>query len=183
MLGEVGDQVEDMINARGRSPVHIAEGLALVLGAVVLSAMVASHARPDASARSRLETALLDKPRDAPPPNTVARMWPVLSLVLTLSGLRIWNAPQSPARSRALGLWAGVQGLNAVWMAWSPRQQSAQLATTLAALGAGICYANEARKVDGTAAALVSPYLGWSSLASLLTGEIWRRNRRRPTIH
>lgn len=184
MFHEVGDSVEEMINARGRSPAHVLEGVLVVAGAVLLAAVVASRTAPaQAGATRKVQAAMLDKPKAAPPPSAFAQAWPALSLVLTLAGLRIWNAPKSPARSRALGFWAAIQGLNALWMTWGPRRQSAQLATAGAALFAGLGFANEARKVDGTAAALVSPYLGWSSLASLITGEVWRRNKDRPTVH
>jgi len=30
---------------------------------------------------------------------------------------------------------------------------------------------------------MVAPYLGWIGFANALTGELWRRNTPRPTIH
>ncbi len=184
MLEEVSESAQDMINAEGRSGLHVLEGLLVVAGAVLLSALVTAKAAPGhGNTKRKVQEAMLSKPAETPSAGAFAQAWPALSLVLTLSGLRIWNAPSSPQRTRALGFWAAIQALNALWMTWSPRQQSARLATTAAALGAGALFANEARKVDGTAAALVSPYLGWSGVTSLVTGEIWRRNRNRPTIH
>ena len=39
-----------------------------------------------------------------------------LFIAMTLSGLRTWNAPSSPARTRALTIWSLVQGFNALWL-------------------------------------------------------------------
>ncbi len=178
MLEQVGGEAKAMINARGRSAGHVLEGLALCAAAVVLTALVAA-----ASPARRSPAAGIAPAKGTPPRSTLQTMWPALFLVLTLSGLRVWNAPRSRERSQALGFWAAVQALNALWMAWSPRLQGAQLATAAASLGAGMGYANAARKVDPTAAALVSPYLGWSSFAGLITGQVWTRNRPRPTVH
>jgi benzodiazapine receptor len=185
MLQEMGAEFESLINARGRSRTHVAEGVALCVGAVLVSALLAAKAAPtDANLKRQIENRLLRHPPFEPPKKTFALVWPPLFLSLTLSGLRIWNAPASPARSRALGFWGAVQGLNALWMLWGPRRQAATLATAVATLGSAVAYMNNARKVDGPAAAMVSPYLGWISFAGLLTEELWRKNRGpAPTIH
>jgi benzodiazapine receptor len=104
-------------------------------------------------------------------------------MALTLSGLRIWNAPPSPARTQALTLWGVVQALNAVWMAIGPRHLGGQLATSVASLGTSAAYAWRARQVDGPAAGMVAPYVGWLGFANVLTEELWRRNRANATIH
>ena len=184
MLQTIGQGMGDMINARGRRPLHVAEGFAILLGAVTVSAALAARNAPTReNPKRRVEEAMLDKPDFAPEQKDFAAIWGPLFLVLTLSGIRIWNSPPSPARSRALGFWALIQGLHAVWALLGPRRQTAQLATAAATLGGGLAYLNEARKVDSTSAALVSPYVGWMSVANLIKGEVWRRNKDKPTIH
>ncbi len=184
MLQEIGDQFQGLINARGRSTSHVVEGLALCGLAVMASAAVAAAASPTkANPKRARESAMLRKPGMQPPKKTFAAVWGPLFVTLTLSGVRIWNAPASNARSRALGLWGGLQAMNALTTLWGPRRQTATLITHLATLGGAFAYLNEARKVDATSAAIVSPYLGWMTFAGLLTEEIWRKNKDRPTIH
>ena len=64
----------------------------------------------------------------------------------------------------------------------SPGQQTAQLATNLATMGAGLAYASEAKKVDPPAATIVAPYVSWMAFANLITEELWRRNIRRKDV-
>ena len=98
-------------------------------------------------------------------------------MALTLSGLRIWNAPRSAARTQALTLWGAVQALNAVWMALGPKRLGGQLATAVASLGTAGAYVWRARQVDPPAASMVAPYVGWIGFANVLTEELWRRTR------
>jgi tryptophan-rich sensory protein len=184
MLQTLGQGVGDMLNARGRRPLHVMEGLAICLGAVTVSAALAARNAPSQEHPGRrLQEAMLDKPDFAPDQQDAAAIWAPLFLVLSLSGIRVWNSPASPSRSRALGLWAGIQGLHAVWALLGPRRQTAQMVVAVATLGGGLAYLNEARKVDSTSAALVSPYVGWMSIANVIKGEVWRRNKDNPTIH
>ena len=184
MLQTIGQGMGDMLNARGRRPLHVMEGLAICLGAVTVSAALAARNAPSKEhPKQRAAEAMLDKPDIAPDKDDLGAIWAPLFLVLTLSGLRIWNSPASPARTRALGFWGAIQGLHAIWALLGPRRQTAQLAVAVATLGGGLAFLNEARKVDSTSAALVSPYVGWMSLANVIKGEVWRRNKDRPTIH
>lgn len=184
MLQDIGGQFQGLINARGRSGKHVAEGVALCALAVLASAAVAGAAAPTkANPKRERQNARLEKPDFQPPKKTFGAVWAPLFVTLTLSGIRIWNAPASAARGRALGLWGGLQMLNALTMLWGPRRQTATLLTHLAALGGAFAYLNEARKVDATSAAIVSPYLGWMSFAGILSEEVWRKNKDRPTIH
>ena len=184
MLHEITDQFQGLINARGRSTEHVLEGLALCAVAVIASAAVAGAAAPTkANPKRNRQNALLAKPDMQPPKKTFAAVWAPLFVTLTLSGVRIWNAPASNARTRALGLWGGLQAMNALTMLWGPKRQTATLLTHLATLGGAFAYLNEARKVDATSAAIVSPYLGWMTFAGILSEEVWRKNKDRPTIH
>lgn len=171
MLGKVGDNLQGLINARGRSGAHVAEGALICAAAVLLSAVVAARTAQPIARREAQGGGLLNA------------VWPPLALALTFSGLRIWNAPASPERSRALGLWGALQLFSAMASLVSPRRRIAQLAAAAGALGAGIGYAASARKVDATAAALVSPYLGWGSVAGLIKTDLLHRAGQGPTLH
>ncbi|MGZ8362268.1 MAG: TspO/MBR family protein [Caulobacteraceae bacterium] len=184
MLQTVQQGVEDMLNSDGRRPLHVVEGLALILGAAVLTGAIAAKTAPTVENPKQLvQNASLDKPAFAPKEKDMAAIWGPLFLVLALSGLRVWNAPASAARTRALGFWGLIQACHAVWTLLGPRRQTARLGASAATLGAGLAYLNDARKVDSTSAALVSPYVGWMSFANVVGGEIWRRNKDKPTIH
>ena len=180
----VRDTLDDVADAGGRSVRHILLGVAVTAGAVALSAVVArrlapppetTEARPDDDEPERTGF----KPRRA----VFAVVWPPLFLALTLSGLRIWNAPRSPARTQALTLWGMVQALNAIWMALGPKRLGGQLAAAVASIGTSAAYAFQARRVDAPAADLAAPYLGWISLANAVTEEWRRKTAPKPTIH
>jgi tryptophan-rich sensory protein len=152
-------------------------GLAVTGGAVLASALIARRNGPvkdgpDAkSAHDRVK-----RPAFQPPPAVFGVVWPPLFMALTLSGLRLWKAPASPARTRALSLWTALQALNALWMALGPRRLGGRLTTAVATLGTAAAYVVEARKVDAPASNLAAPYVGWIGFADFLSGELWRRN-------
>jgi tryptophan-rich sensory protein len=184
MTNPVRGAVDSLANSRGRSMRHIAVGLGLAVGAVALSALMARLNAPtqdDAEIYSDYEErAELDvKPRS----KAFSMIWPPLFMVLTLSGLRIWNAPRSAARAQALTLWGTVQALNAVWMALGPKRLGGQLAAAVASLGAAMAYVWRARRVDLPAANMVAPYVGWIGFANVLSEELWRRNAPPQTLH
>jgi tryptophan-rich sensory protein len=180
----VRSAVDSLANSRGRSIGHLAAGLAITAGAVLASAMIAGHNAPTpANPKAKAAYDRLDHPGFTPPRPVFALVWPPLFLSLTLSGLRIWNAPPSPARTQALTLWGAVQALNAVWMALGPGRLGGQLVAAAASLGTSAAYVWRARTVDPPASGIVAPYLGWTGFANALTGELWRKNTPAPTIH
>lgn len=176
--------VDSLANSRGRSTPHILIGLGVMASAVLASALVARANAPTAD-HPKLYAAYqaLEHPRFTPPRSIFFYVWPPLFLALTLSGLRIWNAPKSATRAQALSLWGFVQALNAVWMALGPRRLTSQFITALTTLAAAAAYLWRAGRVDAPAAAVAAPYVGWISFANLLTEELWRMNRDKPTIH
>jgi tryptophan-rich sensory protein len=176
--------VDGLANSRGRSTRHLLLGLGVTAGAVVASAAIAKlNAPTDDNPRIKAQYDRLDQPAASPPPKAFALIWPPLFMALTVSGLRVWNAPRSPARSQALTLWGMVQALNAAWMALGPGRLGGQLAAAVASLGASAAYAWRARRVDPPAANMVAPYVGWMGFANVLTEELWRKNAAKPTIH
>ncbi|MGI9168560.1 MAG: TspO/MBR family protein [Caulobacteraceae bacterium] len=179
MHGKFRDRLDDMANSRGQTARHVIAGLALTAAAVAISAAIARRNAPtDDNPEIQAAYDGLKRPAFQPPKAVFGIVWPPLFMALTLSGLRLWNAPTSPARTRALSLWTAIQGLNALWMALGPRRLGGQLTTAVATLGTAVAYALEARRIDAPAAGLAAPYLGWVGLANILTEELWRKNRR-----
>jgi tryptophan-rich sensory protein len=176
--------VDSLANSRGRSARHILIGLGLTAGAVALSALVARlNAPPEEEWEAYSDYEELVPVEPTPQPKLFGMLWPPLYLALTLSGLRIWNAPKSVARTQALTLWGVVQGLNAIWMALGPKKLGGQLATGIASLGTAAAYVWRARQVDPPSASLVAPYVGWIGFANVLTDELWRGKPEAQTVH
>jgi tryptophan-rich sensory protein len=175
---------DSLANSRGRTLRHVLTGLALTASAVVVSAAIARRNAPtEDNPEVYSDYQELEQPKIRPPRQVFSVVWPPLFLALTLSGLRIWNAPKSPARTQALTLWSFVQGLNALWMALGPRRLGGQLATATAALGTAGAYVWRAKRVDAPAAGMVAPYVGWIGFANALTEELWRKNPENRTVH
>ena len=178
MHGKFRERLDEAAAGRGRTAAHVAAGLGLSAGAVLISALIARRNPPvDPNLPADGDGDRPNRPAFQRPKAILGVIWPPLFMALTLSGLRLWNAPASPARTRALSLWTAIQGLNALWMALGPRRLGGQLTTAVATLGTAAAYAVEARKIDAPAAGLAAPYLGWIGLANILTEELWRKNR------
>jgi translocator protein len=178
MHGKFRDSLAPIASRRGQTARHVLAGLGVTAGAVLISALIARRKppvgdNPDAEA----EYDKSKRPAFQPPKAVFGVVWPPLFMALILSGLRLWNAPASPARTRALSLWTAIQGLNALWMALGPRRLGGRLTAAVATLGTACAYAVEARKIDAPAAGLAGPYLGWIGLANILTEELWRKRR------
>ncbi|HEX7757938.1 MAG TPA: TspO/MBR family protein [Caulobacteraceae bacterium] len=170
-----------LISARHQAQSHVLAGVTLTVGAMVIAALAAAR---NPRARSNRLKPLPSKPPPSKLRSAVfALIWPPLFMALTLSGLRIWNGPPSPARTRALTLWGLIQAFNATWMALGPKRLGGQLIAAVATLGAAAAYAWQARRIDAPAASLASPYLGWIGFANVLTEELWRRNPHAHTVH
>ncbi len=152
------DKVQDALNAEGRSTSHVAIGLLLCAVAIGATAAIAV-AKP--------QPAVPGAPRQ-PRASLGRAIWPALFSVTTLAALRVWNAPASPARTKALGLWCGLQGLNALWMLLRPRDRVTQTAAALSTAALTGLYARAASHVDQKAASLVGP-AGWASLGGAFT--------------
>jgi tryptophan-rich sensory protein len=122
---------------------------------------------------------MLRKPPFQPPSWLFAPVWTALYGLIATSGYRVWKAPRSKERTRALALWGSQLALNT---AWSPlffglRKKKLALADLVVLLGTVAAYAETTRKVDKPAAAMMGPYLAWLAFAGVLNEEIVRRNR------
>jgi tryptophan-rich sensory protein len=184
MQADVRSALDRLANSRGRSARHVLIGVGIASAAMLASAVAARLSAREGPS----EVQAYSDYEAMRPPAPVARrpvlsmVWPPLFVALTMSGIRIWNAPKSAARAQALGLWGAVQALNAAWMALGPRRLIGQLVTALTALGASMAYVWRARRVDPPAANMVAPYVGWVGVANVLTEELWRKTPK-PTIH
>lgn len=156
LVDKVEDKLQETLNAEGRSARHVALGLLICVGAVGLTATLAA-VKPQPMAPGA--------PRE--PRSSLSRaVWPALFSVTTLAAMRIWNAPSSPERTRALSLWGALQGLNALWMVLAPRDKPTQVAAGLSTAALTTIYARAASDVDEKAAGMVGP-AGWASLAGV----------------
>jgi translocator protein len=175
LLDDAQDHIEETLNAEGRSAAHVALGVLICLGAVAASALIAHRSEPDEFQRAMEKEAGAGK-------NRFAHVWPALFSITTLAALRVWNAPGSPSRTRALTLWGASQALNGAWMAASPQNRLLQTMGGLATALLTAAYAREARKVDQKAGGMATPAAGMA-LGNLLTGEVWRRHPKGVTLH
>ncbi|ENZ83145.1 MULTISPECIES: tryptophan-rich sensory protein [Caulobacter] len=160
---------------------QIAVGAALASGAILAAVIMGRrHEKALDDDMYAVEFAEMHEPVAHQPKPLTSLLLPPLFIAMTLSGLRTWNAPSSPARTRALTIWSLVQGFNALWLGLGARRVGGQLGAATASLAASAAYAIEARKVGGGSA----PDLGWLGVANALTAQLWRKPvPRAPTIH
>jgi tryptophan-rich sensory protein len=152
----------------------------LGFGALTAAAGFIGNRATQKSVNSLWYKVALKKPPFQPPKQAFAPVWASLYAMIAGSGARVYAAPPSPERTRALTLWGAQLALNAGWSAIffgarRPKWALAELGVLLATIGA---YMHQAHKVDRAAAYLVAPYMGWSAFAALLNEEIVRRNPR-----
>ncbi len=121
----------------------------------------------------------LAKPPFNPPAWVFGPAWTTLYLMIAVATWRLWRAPASAARTRALRLNAVQLALNALWtpiffgLQW-PGLALAEIAMMWIAILATIL---AAWRVDRVASALLWPYLAWVSFATTLNASIWWLNR------
>ena len=175
MLVEAREAVEDFLNAEGRGAGHVALGAAVVLGIGLTAAALSSRGAREVD-RTGIRTApghgVVEAPRSG-----LSALAPLMMSATTLSALRVWNAPNAPERRRALGLWAGLQLLNAGIIALRPRRFGGQVAAAMAAAGLTSAYAFEARKLDRRAGTIVQPAGGGVGMSNLIRDIARRRVR------
>ena len=163
-------------DASRRPGAHVVAGLALAAAAVVTARVVAGRPfnRTPADRAHGLEAAPLSVQS---PPALLGVLWPPLFLALTMSGLRVWNAPPSRQRSRALTLWGLALAFNALWMALGPRRFGGNVTTAVATLGTSGAYAWEAHRLYAPPDSLAAAPQSWRGF----TGALGDRLRRRRT--
>lgn len=121
---------------------------------------------------------LLRKPAYNPPAWVFAPVWTTLYALSAASVWRVWRAPPSAERSRALALWGVQHALNAAWtpLFFGARRARAALVDVVALAAVAGAYASAARRVDPAATKLIAPYVGWVGFAATLNGGIVAKN-------
>jgi tryptophan-rich sensory protein len=120
----------------------------------------------------------LRKPWFQPPSWVFAPVWTGLYALIAASGYRVWSAPPSPDRTRALGFWGAQLGLNAAWSLLffgkhDPRAALIDIGLLRVSIDA---YTRSAVKVDPAAGWMMAPYRSWVTFATVLNAEIVRKN-------
>jgi tryptophan-rich sensory protein len=121
----------------------------------------------------------LRKPSFQPPRQAFGPVWTLLYGLIAASAARVYRAPASPARTRALALWGAQLSLNVGWtyLFFSEHRPRAALAEILVLEASIAAYLAAAYKVDKAAAWMVAPYLAWTGFAGALNGGIVAKNR------
>ena len=122
--------------------------------------------------------AALDKPSFTPPPAVFPVVWTSLYATMAWSAWRIYDAPPSVWRSRALRIWFSQLATNARWskLFFGKHRPDLALADSIALAGMISSYISAAGRVDQAAARAFMPYLAWVGFATVLNAEIVRRN-------
>ena len=128
--------------------------------------------------RTRTWYSRLKKPPFNPRQAAFPVVWTILYALMAFSGWRTWRGDMSPARSRALRLWAMQLAANAEWthLFFGRHQPKQALADIVLLESLLVVYIATAKDVDGAAAACFLPYAGWVAFAAVLNAEIVRRN-------
>ena len=155
-IDDVRDAATEFLNAEGRSPAHVALGIAATVGFALLATALATrtiHPHPAISSRLRGGAApITERPRGA-----FSLILPAVFSATTLSAVRVWNAPSNSTRTGAMVLWAGAQAINALWIALRPASRGMQIAAAMTSAGLAAAFAHEARKLDPGAGKLAAP--------------------------
>ncbi len=120
----------------------------------------------------------ITKPAFNPPGWIFAPVWSILYLMMGAALWQIWTSAPSKNRTIGLALFAAQLVLNGLWswifFAWQklPMAFIEIVLLDLAILATILVF----RKVRGSAAWLLVPYLVWCCFATLLTFTIWKLN-------
>ena len=118
------------------------------------------------------------KPPLTPPAPVFPIVWTGLFALMGIGAARVWAAPRSSRRSRAL-LWFGAQlGVNFAWnlLFFNARAFGAALLLLGVLLALILGMIRAFARVDRAAAWLQVPYLLWTAFAGYLCWGVWRLN-------
>jgi translocator protein len=155
--------------------------VALGVGPLVLGTIVGLVT----NASGQLWYRRLSKPSWTPPDAVFGPVWTLLYLLMGFAAVlvrrerpRDGSAPSSPGI--ALGLFGGQLALNLLWsiLFFGRRQVRAAFVEIVLLLAALVATIVAFARIRLTAAALLLPYLAWTSFAAGLTAAIARRNPR-----
>lgn len=121
----------------------------------------------------------LAKPSFNPPNAIFPVVWTVLYVVMAVAAWLVWRAPADPKHRRvALAAWVGQLVPNVLWSFafFGARSPLAGLIVIVALLAAIVTTILAFRRVSGTAALLLVPYLAWVIFATVLNASILSLN-------
>lgn len=119
------------------------------------------------------------KPPLTPPAAVFPVVWAVLYALMGIGAARVYLAPASAQRTRALGLFAVQLAVNFLWSILFFSLERYGLAFWLLVVLWGLILAMivSFRRVDPLAAWLQVPYLLWVTFAAYLNAGVWYLNR------
>lgn len=150
------DAAADFLNADERDVGHVVLGVAITVGFALLATAAATGAIGPRR-RSVKQFREGAAPVTERPSGAFSLVLPAVFSATTLSAVRVWNAPATPTRTAAMGLWAGAQAISAIWIALRPASRGMQIAAAMTSAGLAAAFAHEARKLDTRAGKLASP--------------------------
>ncbi len=121
---------------------------------------------------------VLQKPAFNPPDWVFAPVWTTLYVLMAIAAWRVWRLPASPARQRALIVFALQLALNLLWSVLFFGLQRIDLALIEIAILLVCVIANTILfwRTDAAAGVLFVPYVLWVGYASVLNGALWLLN-------
>jgi tryptophan-rich sensory protein len=167
-----------LVTARSQPPLGAADlprglaAIAIVTGAAILGQVATTRGLPWYFTRVR-------KPPETPPAAAFPVAWTVLFGCIGVALFRLWRAPPSPERERALGWYAVQLAFNVAWsyVFFALRAPFAALFVALGLAGSAAATCVTAARVDRLAGRLFAPYVAWVSFASWLNLRIVLVNR------
>ncbi len=120
----------------------------------------------------------LDKPSWQPPGWVFGPAWTALYVLTAVSGARVLDRADRPARRR----FARALGVNLLlnagwsWLFFTARKPRWALAEVAVLEASTLDLVRRARRLDPAAAAMLTPYAGWVGFATALTAAIVRGN-------
>ena len=125
----------------------------------------------------------LARPPGSPPNWVFGPIWTTLYVVMGIAAWRVWrhvaNIGERPLAYDALMLWGWQLAVNALWPAifFGLHAPAAALLVILVLLALIALTIRAFARIDRPAAALLLPYLAWSSYATYLNAGFWWLNR------
>lgn len=181
VFDDMTDRASELLNAQGRSSVHVATGIVLTVGFALLATAIASGSiKPKRTMKNVRDRAapITEKPQGA-----FSLILPAVFSATTLSAVRVWNAPTSRERSLAMGLWFAAQTVNAVWLGLRPSSMRSQIAAAVSSAGLAAAFAHEARKLDEGAGKIAAPIGAGTRIANFIGRATGQGSDQGRTLH
>ncbi len=120
----------------------------------------------------------LNKPAWTPPNWVFGPVWSALYFLMGVAAWLVWRQKDEPQARGALRLFGLQLGLNVAWSAcfFGLRNPGLALAELFVLLAVIVATTAAFRRISPLGAALMAPYLAWSTFAALLNLSIWWLN-------